>query len=156
MPAFKLGARSKRELNGVHPDLVGVVKRALELTPVDFSVHDGKRTEAEQREFVRRGVSKTMKSRHLTGHAVDLVPFINGQLRWEWPPIYKIAEAVRQAAQEQGVPIEWGGVWDRRWDKAEGKPEAEVESYVARRRKKGLKAFIDGPHFQLPKRSHPA
>ncbi len=156
MAGFKLGRRSKAELTGVHADLVKVVERTIKLTEVDFSVHDGIRTEAEQRELVNKGASKTMKSRHLTGHAVDLVPYINGKLRWEWPPIYLIANAVRQAALELSVPIEWGGMWDRRWDRATGDPESEVEGYVARRRALGRKAFIDGPHFQLPRRSHPA
>src|SRR5690349_9518194 len=78
-----------------------------------FAVHDGKRTPEEQRILVQSGASQTMKSRHLTGHAVDLVPVINGKLRWEWPPIYQIARAMKQAALELSVPIRWGGCWSR-------------------------------------------
>ncbi|MBU3742387.1 MAG: M15 family metallopeptidase, partial [Candidatus Kapabacteria bacterium] len=108
MPTFVLGKGSLKELKGVHPDLVKVVKRAIVLTTQDFTVHDGLRTIEEQREYVARGASTTLTSRHLTGHAVDLVPYINGKLRWEWPPIYAIAEAVRTAAVELDVPLRWG------------------------------------------------
>ena len=112
--AYSFGAKSMRELHGVHPDLVRVVRRATQITKQDFSVHDGIRTMTEQREYVRRGASKTLNSMHLPqkdghGHAVDLLPWINGQLRWEWPAMYPIAEAMRAAADELGVVIHWGG-----------------------------------------------
>jgi peptidoglycan L-alanyl-D-glutamate endopeptidase CwlK len=80
--SFILGQRSLSELEGVHSDLVAVVKRAIEITPQDFSVHDGIRTIEQQKELVKSGASKTLNSRHITGHAVDLVPYINGKLRW--------------------------------------------------------------------------
>ena len=85
--SFVLGAKSRAELQGVDPDLVRVVERAIAITPVDFTVHDGIRTVAEQKRYVAEGVSWTMRSRHLEGKAVDLVPWINGKPRWEWPPI---------------------------------------------------------------------
>lgn len=152
---FKLGTKSLRELKGVHPDLVKVVKRAIELTPQDFSVHDGIRTLEEQKELVSRGVSKTLNSRHISGHAVDLVPYINGKLRWEWEPIYQIADAVRQAACELEVPIRWGGAWDCNFTEEEDAPEDIVTDYSARRKKAGKKAFLDGPHFELPSAQYP-
>ncbi len=155
MSNFALGKKSLKELEGVHPDLVAVVKRAIEITIQDFSVHDGIRTVEEQKELVARGVSKTMKSRHLSGHAVDLVPYINGQLRWEWEPIYAIADAVRTAAEELDVPIRWGGAWDRTLTGSDDLPEDMVADYTARRRRAGKKAFIDGPHFELPKDQFP-
>jgi peptidoglycan L-alanyl-D-glutamate endopeptidase CwlK len=155
--SYVLGAKSRAELAGVHPKLVQVVERAIQITQQDFAVHDGLRTEAEQREYVRRGVSKTMNSMHRKqadgfGHAVDLVPFINGQLRWEWKPIFAIASAVRQAAGFHGVKLIWGGVWDRPFEALEPLPnymEQAVNAYVARRRGAGKTAFIDGPHFEL-------
>lgn len=155
--AYTLGAKSRAELIGVHPKLVMVAERAIEVTAQDFSVHDGLRTEAEQREYVRRGVSKTMASKHMKqadgfGHAFDLVPFINGQLRWEWKPIYVIALAVRAASIELDVPLIWGGVWDRPFEQLPASPkelEQAVNSYVARRRALGKTAFIDGPHYEL-------
>lgn len=151
MTQFKLGKGSLKELEGVHADLVAVVKLAIELTVQDFSVHDGIRTLAEQKKLVASGASKTLDSRHLTGHAVDLVPYINGKLRWEWDPIYLIADAVRTAANKLSVTIRWGGAWDIDFTSSTESPEDLVQAYVARRKAAGLRAFIDGPHFELPK-----
>jgi len=149
--SYILGQKSLAELEGVHSDLVKVVKRAIEITPQDFSVHDGIRTLDEQKELVKSGASKTLKSRHITGHAVDLVPYINGKLRWEWEPIYQIAEAVRTAAEELQVNIRWGGAWDVLLTSVDEPTEDIVSGYVERKRSEGKKAFIDGPHYELPK-----
>jgi len=151
--SFILGSRSRAELRGVHPDLVRVVERAIQLTPVDFAVHDGLRTAEEQAEYVRRGVSQTMNSRHLEqadgwGHAVDLVPYVNGKLRWEWPPIFQIAGAVRRAAEELGVGIRWGGCWGL-LNGSKSEPEELVRAYTEERLRAGRRAFQDGPHFEL-------
>jgi peptidoglycan L-alanyl-D-glutamate endopeptidase CwlK len=126
---YKLGLRSKLRLRGVHPDLVKVVERAIEITPVDFTVLEGLRTRQRQLELYKQGATRTMNSRHLTGHAVDLGAYVGGSVRWDWPLYHRIAEAVKQAAEEVGVPIEWGGDW------------------------KG--GFVDGPHWQLPWRKYP-
>ena len=155
--AYRLGAQSRAELKGVHPDLVKVVDRAIEITAQDFSVHDGLRTLEEQKRYVASGASQTLNSKHRTqadgfGHAVDLVPFINGKMRWEWEPIYVIAAAVWQAARELGVAVRWGGAWIDLADINTGTPgamKAAVEAYGAARRKAGKKAFPDGPHFEL-------
>ena len=155
MPAFKLGTRSRKELNGVKPELVAVVERAIQLTIQDFAVHDGIRTFAEQQKHVASGVSKTLESRHLSGHAVDLVPFVNGKLRWEMEPIYRIADAVRMAAKELQVPIRWGGAWDTDFTDSTEPPQELVEDYVARRKAMGKSAFIDGPHYELPRMLFP-
>ena len=125
---FKLSARSLSKLKGVHPDLVKVVHRAIELTPVDFGVTEGLRSVARQRQLVAAGASRTMKSRHLTGHAVDVVAYVGGKVAWDWPLYGRIAEAMKAAATELGVPIEWGGDW---------------------------RSFKDGPHFQLPSAAYP-
>lgn len=152
---FRLGKRSNAELVGVHPNLVDVERRAIELTPVDFSVFDGLRTYPEQVEYVRTGVSKTLKSKHLKqddgyGHAVDNVPYINGKLRWEMRPCILVAEAMHEAATELGVPLRWGAVWDRPFlelDRAD--LAGEIDAYVQRRRDAGKRAFIDAPHFEV-------
>lgn len=127
--SYKLSQRSKRRLNGLHQDLIRVVCRAIELTEVDFTVLEGLRTEARQQELVAAGASKTMRSRHLTGHAVDLGAYVAGSVRWDWPLYHKIADAMKQAAAELEVPLEWGGDWQ---------------------------TFKDGPHFQLPWAEYPA
>ena len=126
--SFKFGKRSQDKLLGVHPDLIAVMDRAIELTEIDFAITEGVRTEERQKALVAAGASTTMKSRHLTGHAVDVAAFVGKELRWDWPLYGRIAEAVKAAAKEVGVPVEWGG--DR-------------------------KSFPDGPHFQLPWRTHP-
>lgn len=155
MSGFKPGAKSLRELQGVHPDLVAVVRRAIAITVQDFAVHDGRRTMAEQKRLVESGASQTMDSRHLTGHAVDLVPSVNGKLRWEWGPIHRVADAVRIAARELGTPLRWGAAWDIDFTASDSLPENIVSDYAARRRKAGKRAFLDGPHFELPKARYP-
>ena len=128
MSGFKLGARSLERLKGVHQDLVKVVKRAIQLTEVDFGVTEGVRAIEKQREYVAKGASKTMNSRHLTGHAVDLVAYIGAEVRWDWPLFHKIAAAMKSAAKELGVAIVWGGDWA---------------------------SFPDGPHFELDRKVYP-
>lgn len=125
---FALGQRSLDRLKGVHPDLVKVVKRAIQLTPIDFTVTEGLRTTERQKQLVAAGASQTMKSRHITGHAVDLAALVDGEVRWDWPLYAKIAKAMKDAATELGVPIEWGGDW---------------------------KTLKDGPHFQLTWKAYP-
>ena len=150
---YVLGRRSRAELEGVRPDLVCVVERAIQVTRQDFSVHDGIRTEAEQRDLVRRGASRTMNSKHLPqadgwGHAVDLVPYVGGRLRWEWSLIYPIAEAMRAAADDLGVRLRWGGCWCELTG-MDDDPEAMVGAFVAARQAAGKPAFIDGLHYEL-------
>ena len=113
-------------------------------------MHDGKRTMEEQIEYLARGVSRTLKSMHLPqedgfGHAVDLVPYINGKLRWELAPMCAIAVAMRAVAQEEDVPLVWGGCWER-LDLTEGSPMLLVQRYGARR---GDDAFVDAVHYEL-------
>lgn len=125
---MKLDARSERSLVGVHPDLQRIVRRAAELTDVDFVVTEGLRTVARQKKLVQKGASRTMRSRHLTGHAIDLAAKVGGQIRWDWPLYHKLAAAMKAAAESLGLPLTWGGDWKR---------------------------FRDGPHFELPRESYP-
>lgn len=153
---FFLGSKSRAELQGVDARLVSVVERAIEITEVDFAVHDGIRTTEEQRQYVKAGTSKTMRSKHLEGRAVDLVPYIAGKLRWEWEPIYRIAAAMVLAAREKGVNLRWGGVWDRDiTEVCKGLTDPahlvvalkrEVQAYCTRHPGPD---FIDGPHFEV-------
>ncbi len=126
--SFALSARSHARLDGVHPALVGVVKRAIQLTPVDFMVVEGLRGPARQAALVRAGASRTLNSRHITGHAVDLAALVDGRLRWDWPLYPRIAGAMKAAAAERGVALIWGGDW---------------------------KSLKDGPHFELDRRTFP-
>ena len=146
---YYFGKKSLKELKGVKPQLQDVVNRALAISIQDFAVHDGLRTLDEQRELVQAGASKTLASKHLTGDAVDLVPYVNGKLRWEWEPIYAMAHAVQLAARELGVKLRWGGAWDVDFTHSDQTPSVMVAHYVERRRSMGKRAFIDGPHFEL-------
>lgn len=151
--AYVLGATSLARLAGVDPRLVRVVKRAIQITSQDFTVQEGLRTRAQQIDYVRRGVSRTMESRHLTGHAVDLVPWSGGKAVWDWPLIYPMADAVRRAAIIEEVQLVWGGVWDRMLidlpEYSSGLEKA-VAAYTARRKAMGKSAFLDGVHFEIP------
>lgn len=128
MSDFKLSRRSLERLQGVHPDLVKVVLLAIQLTEVDFGITEGMRTIEKQREYFAKGASKTMNSRHLTGHAVDLAAYIGAEVRWDWPLYHKLADAMKRAANSLNVPIVWGGDW---------------------------KSFKDGPHFELDRKVYP-
>lgn len=123
-----LDKRSQANLVGVHPDLVAVVEAALQISPITFVVTEGLRTLARQRSLVASGASQSMKSRHLTGHAVDLAAKINGVVRWDWPLYAQLAKAMKTAAAARGTPLEWGGDW---------------------------RTLKDGPHFQLPWSNYP-
>ncbi|WP_433942487.1 M15 family metallopeptidase [Brevundimonas diminuta] len=142
--AFRLGAQSRARLAGVHPDLIGVVERAIQLSTVDFSVLEGVRTQQRQRELYAQGRTKpgkvvtwTLTSNHFVnpktgyGHAVDLIPF---PVDWEGPTRFPkfdaIAKAMFAASKERGVRIRWGADWDM-----DGKPRERGET--------------DSPHFEL-------
>ena len=141
--AFVLGQRSLDRLKGVHPDLVKVVKRAIEITPVDFTVLEGLRTVERQRTLVAQGASKTMRSRHITGHAVDLAAVIDNQIRWDWALYLRVATSVQQASSELSIPIRWGGTWKLLSDTPAITPKVLSRS------------FPDGPHFELPTKVYP-
>ncbi|ASV34134.1 endolysin [Candidatus Williamhamiltonella defendens] len=146
--AYKLGPRSRQRLEGVHPDLVCVVERAIQITPVDFTVLEGVRTVERQKTLLAKGASKTMNSRHLTGHAVDLGACLDGSVRWDWPLYYPIADAMKQAAEELGIRVYWGACWSCIND--EDNVSDAVIAYIERKKAVGKKPFMDGPHFQLP------
>jgi peptidoglycan LD-endopeptidase CwlK len=128
-----LGQRSLARLDGAHPDLVRVIKRAAELSDVDFTVLEVLRSRERQQQLVAQGASRTMKSRHLASadgksRAVDIAPLEGGEVSWRWPLYNRLAPVIKQAALELGVAIEWGGDW---------------------------KSFKDGPHWQLPWKAYP-
>ncbi|RMN20980.1 hypothetical protein ALQ63_04010 [Serratia plymuthica] len=126
---MRFTARSEDNLIGVHPDLVRVMRLALNYSLVPFSISEGVRSMALQRDMLRTGKSQTLRSRHLTGHAVDVVAMPAGVVSWEWDYYAQIAVAVRRAARECAVSVEWGGEW---------------------------RTLKDGPHFQLSFKDYPA
>lgn len=122
---LQMDSRSLQRLEPVHRDLRAVVLRASEISDLDFIVTEGLRTRARQAALVKAGASRTMNSRHLTGHAVDLAARVDGQVRWDFPLYDKLAESMKTAAKELGISITWGGDW---------------------------KTFKDGPHFELDRK----
>ena len=125
---YKLSQKSLDRLKGVHPDLVKVVKKAIEYTPVDFRITEGLRTKERQAYLLKKGATRTMRSRHITGHAIDFVALPNGEVSWDFPYYTQISQAFKKAAAELGVPSIWGGDW---------------------------KSFRDGPHIELNRRNYP-
>ena len=123
-----LSVRSRARLKGVHPALVAVVEAAVARSPVDFMITEGLRSPERQAALVQAGASRTLRSRHLSGHAVDVAALVDGQVRWDWPLYGRIASAFKAAALELKTPIVWGGDW---------------------------KSLRDGPHFELDRRSFP-
>lgn len=119
---FKLSKRSYERMKDVHPDLINVVELALKYSTIDFGISEGLRSLETQKEYVKRGVSTTMNSRHLTGHAIDVYAYIGGSARWEWPLYQEINRAFEKAAHELKIDITWGGDWN---------------------------SFRDGPHYEL-------
>jgi len=148
--AFQLSQRSLSKLEGVDPRLVAVVKRAIELTKVDFGVTEGLRTVERQRELVAAGKSQTMASKHIEGRAVDLVAYIGSDIAWELNLYDDICDAMAQAAREVGVAIKWGAAWSegdiRNYP---GTAEYAMNEYIDLRRSQKRRPFIDGPHFEL-------
>jgi peptidoglycan L-alanyl-D-glutamate endopeptidase CwlK len=148
---FTFGKTSEKELIGVNADLVRCTRLALDMSTQDFMVFDGIRSVEEQKQHVKNGTSKTMKSKHLDGLAVDLVPWINGKPTWDWDGCYRIAYAMDLAATALGIAhrITWGGAWDRKLSDFGGDLslyKKEVENYKVRHPGPD---FIDGPHFEI-------
>ena len=126
--SYVLGTRSRDRLKGVHPDLVKVVELAIKLSPHDFTITEGLRTVARQKQLLASGASRTMNSRHITGHAIDFAVLIGGKVRWDWPLYGPVADAFKKAAAQLGTPIVWGGDW---------------------------KSLRDGPHIELDRKRYP-
>lgn len=130
---MKLSAKDIERLKRAHPDLAKIIRRAAEITEVPFVILQSDRTLAQQRANVAKGVSKTMKSRHLISpdgfvRAVDVAPLEGKSASFAWPLYHKLAPFIKRAAKDVGVPVEWGGDWT---------------------------SFKDGPHWQLPWKQYP-
>ena len=125
----KFGSRSLKSMQGIHPDLRLVLDKALQDSPLDFVVIEGLRTKERQKQLVASGASKTLDSRHITGHAVDLLPIgVDGKPAFDWPLYNQLGPAVKKAAEELSIELDWGGDW---------------------------KSFKDGPHFELDRKAYP-
>jgi len=128
MNAFRFSGTSEARLRDIHPDLAKVIRRALELSAVDFSVVEGVRTYARQQQLFKEGKSRTMRSRHLTGHAADLYPVRKAGAEWVRADFEEVVSAMKRASKALGIPIECGHDWQ---------------------------SFPDSPHHQLPTLAYP-
>ena len=126
--SFRLSSRSRARLVGVHPALIAVVEAAITRTAVDFMITEGLRTAERQAALIKAGASRTTRSRHLTGHAVDVAALVEGQVRLDWPLYGRIAQAFKAAARDLNTPLIWGGDWE---------------------------TLRDGPHFELDRKAFP-
>ena len=148
---FQFSNRSLNRMEGINEELRMVSFEALKLTSMDFGVTEGLRSLERQKKLKAKGLSKTLRSKHLTGHAVDVWPYLDGkavQLKILGEPHIQVAEAFREAAIRVGVDLVWGAAWGRFLHDYDSAEDA-YESYVSERRSQGRKPFIDGPHFQL-------
>lgn len=125
---MKLSRESEAKLDRVHPALAAVIRKAAEYCKTEFRITEGIRSVQRQKELYKAGATKTLKSRHLTGHAVDVAAEVNGRVRWDWPLYTRISLCVKVASIELGIPVVWGGDWP---------------------------SFPDGPHFELPRSKYP-
>lgn len=123
----KFSQRSLDRLKGVHEDLVKVMLEAIKESPYDFGITEGLRTPQRQKELFDKGLSRTLQSRHLTGHAVDIAVWVDGKVNWDFPKYQDVAEHILKVAKELKVPLVWGGMW------------------------RGLR---DGPHFELDRKAY--
>jgi len=142
--SITLSQRSILRLEDVHPDLVRVVHRAADMSSLDFMVLEGRRMMDRQKQLLAQGATRTLNSRHLTGHAVDLAPMIGGSVSWDWPLYHRLADVMREASLHENVPIRWGGTW-KLLSAIQGPVTAKILS----------RSFPDGPHFELPRASYP-
>lgn len=125
---FSFGSKSQERLKGVHPKLVQVMQEAIKKSPLDFSITEGVRSVERQKELFESGKSQTMRSRHISGHAVDIAVLVDGKITWDFSKYQIVADHIKTVAKSLNIPIEWGGDWT---------------------------SFKDGPHFQLPWSTYP-
>lgn len=123
----------KKKLLQAHPDLVKVVNEYLKSGTIPIKIMEVGRSLVQQKANIAKGVSWTMRSRHLVSsdglaRAVDIVPLVDGKITWSWPVYYKLAPQMKAAAKSVKIPVEWGGDW---------------------------KSNKDGPHWQLPWKQYP-
>ena len=125
---YRFGTRSLSRLQGVHEDLVKVMQKAITNSPHDFAITEGLRTPQRQKELFDKGASRTLMSRHLTGHAVDIAIIKDGKAVWDFSLYQEVAGHIKDVAADMGVSLVWGGDW------------------------RGLR---DGPHYELNRKDYP-
>lgn len=119
---FSFSKTSLDKMNGVDSKLVNLMKEAIKNSPYDFGITEGIRTLERQKELFAQGKTKTLKSYHLIGKAVDIKVYVNREVTWNFKYYKEVADHIKEVAKKLGYVITWGGDW---------------------------KKFKDGPHFQI-------
>jgi peptidoglycan L-alanyl-D-glutamate endopeptidase CwlK len=159
--AYKFGTKSLSRLEGVHPEIVEVAKKAIEISRIDFGISCGVRTKREQAKLVASGASQTMNSKHLPqevdglSHAIDIFCYVDGRLSWELPCYWTAGDAILKASRDLGTKLRWGACWHidnlLHTNEHERTCESLCNEYTDLRRSQGRTAFIDAPHWELGK-----
>lgn len=121
----KLNSTSLANLKGVDPRLIELAQKARDISPIPFEITEGLRTKERQAYLVKTGKSKTMRSYHLRGKAMDFIAKPDGKVSWELKDYKTIVEkAFKPAAKALGLTdiITYGVYW---------------------------KTIVDGPHIQI-------
>lgn len=137
--------RSTLALEGINTRLAKVVQTASEICTIPFIVTEGLRTLDRQKKLVAEGRSKTLKSKHLLGLAVDIIPIIDGKDVWTYlknrplddrakEGFRNIRNAMLTASLYHEVKLRWGNDWDG--DGIEVGPDPD-------------ESFEDWPHFEI-------
>jgi peptidoglycan L-alanyl-D-glutamate endopeptidase CwlK len=119
---FSFSKASLEKMNGVNSKLINLMKEAIKESPYDFGITEGIRTLKRQKELFAEGKTKTLKSYHLVGKAVDIKIYVNGKITWDFKYYKEVSDHIKEVARKLGYVITWGGDW---------------------------KTFKDGPHFQI-------
>lgn len=125
---YKFSNKSLLLLNEVHRDLRQVMLEAITDSPYDFAITEGLRSKERQQELFDKGLSKTLNSRHLTGKAVDIAVFVDGDITWNYKYYKEVAEHILVVSKLNAAPMIWGGNW---------------------------KSLVDAVHFELDSKYYP-
>ena len=126
---YSFSVKSLNLLNNpkLNPSLRTLFMEAIKDAPLDFTIIETVRTKEKQLEYVTKGASKTMRSRHIPEtnssgfcEAVDAAPY---PIDWNDKERFKkLAAHILKKANQLNIPITWGG---------------------------NFKTLVDMPHYEL-------
>lgn len=117
---YKFSKASIRRMNRLHPSLVSLLNLAISRTPIDFGIAwmGGFRTGAEQNKLFNKTPKVTTKdgyinkSKHQSGLAVDIQPYIGGEISFNKENYMIIAGVLFSCANELNLTLKSGMNWD--------------------------------------------
>lgn len=115
---YKFSAKSLSKINHpkFHPKLRLLLLEAIKTSPIDFTVIETVRTIEQQKVYVAKGTSKTMKSRHIPStnksglcEAFDIAPY---PINWKDIQRFKdLSIYIKKIARQLNISITYGGDW---------------------------------------------